>query len=215
MIQSLLGIAVTSGSVMDKKAEKELLTDAATLADFANLEESGFDSFRNNYPDFFPPHFWDKWQSMTVDSAARATSPSKSGSFAKAIQDQIRSLWRDGFPLTQALGLLGAGGWVSMGESTPQTQEAYRQLGVDYNFRAWPFQSAAMFLFTRPWLASFCPNCGNRFVKSKKGQRFCGQKCFTESRKAYKRNQWAQHKKEWRTSRTRTAGRLRPPKSAK
>lgn len=60
----------------------------------------------------------------------------------------------------------------------------------------WPYQRAVLFLHTNSWRASFCENCGQRYIKEKPPQRFCGDACFKESRKAYKRKLWAKHP-EW------------------
>jgi hypothetical protein len=178
----------------------EELKELQTLAMFSNLEPAEFEYFHNNYPDFFPASFWVRALKATVEDGVQV-APSRSALLADAIQIQVRLAWKSGFPAEQTIGLIGAGGIVSMGQLTPEQKESRKLLGFDTEFNTYPYQRATMRLYSQPWRARYCSHCGKRFVALEKKTIYCGDDCNRTARRQKQRATWHKHKDEWRPKR--------------
>jgi hypothetical protein len=158
--------------------DRGTLKNAQALALFSNLTEKDVEYFRRNYAGFIPEPWW------TVEN----------------YDTPIWKLWQE--LLQESWGKLSADRIVALltlwhhQRKSSEAEESEVIAGMNIP-TAYPYQHAVMFLAMEQWRAKYCENCGNRFVKEKPPQRFCSDACFKESRKAYKRTQWAEHGPEW------------------
>ena len=157
--------------------DRGTLKNAQALALFSNLAEKDVDYFRQNYPKFVPDVWW--------------THESYDTLVWKLWQQLLRESWGK-LSADRIIALLTL--WSNTFEST---ESAESEVPGVYIPIAYPYQHAVMFLAVEQWRAKFCENCGQRFIKEKPPQRFCSDACFKESRRAYKRTQWAEHGPDW------------------
>jgi hypothetical protein len=183
----------------EQAVQKIAVAYAGTLAICANLRPEQFTEFKQANPEFFPPAFW------TGAMITTYTLNSKHGKRvaklrAEWIQKLIQHAWSQQFPVMESLELISMGGFASEGsDNTPDAtaERRLRLMGVSFGFRVWAFQQAVLLLHVQPWRASFCPKCGNRFVKNKPGDRFCGKVCAGSYRKQYQHELYLKDGKKW------------------
>jgi hypothetical protein len=175
------------------------LRDARILADFSNLKPEGAEYFRNNFPDFATPEWWDykhykRWPQWQL------------------AQNLVRRVWEERFDVeffTLAQ--------LMFSIYSPDTEDSFDELLFDYpelriklsqssgeepSFPAGPkpnlFQRAVLYLVGEPWRVRFCAECNKRFVAAEPKNKFCSDFCSNENRLRQKREAWHAHKKEWR-----------------
>lgn len=173
-------------------AAKELLREAQTLAQFANLEPSRVDEFRNAVDPGFVPAAW--WTGVTIPPSA----------IWQMEQRRLREAWRLKFPPEHCIEMIvsayrfseldravqAASGAVL--KMSNEDAKEFLSATVLPPPQVWPFQRAVMFLHVQPWRAEVCGICGKCFVKEKQGSRFCSPECSAESHRRSKRGWWAE-----------------------
>ncbi len=165
--------------------QEQALKAAGLLAEFANLEEEGAESFRKSHPDFVPLIWW--------------TGPAWNkgiGTYSPWLRerDLLRKAWSMGFPADTTLELATNKFFLAahaLASDTTEEMESRPQ-------KVWPYQRAVLFLHVNPTRARTCEWCGRRFTSETKA-RFCrlglvvdGKEinCFWEYRKKYKHENW-------------------------
>ena len=178
----------------------EILREARTLALFSNLTPENSEYFRQNYPGFVPDRWWRAVYSELLGGANEFANeaPSIDNVLWRLWQKFLQESWTKLSP-DRIIALLTM--WAGTEQSSESSESEVRGRGICIPV-AYPYQRAVMFLAMEQWRAKFCANCGKRFVKEKPRQKFCGDACFAESRKAYKRALWEEHP-EWLENRKR------------
>jgi hypothetical protein len=177
------------------------LRDAQILAEFSNLKPEGVDYFRNNYPDFVPPAWWDykahgseqkQWQ-MTQQFLREAWQGQlKGGTFF--LVRLVLSVF-DPKKLFDAVF-----GFDEYKFDDSIAKPAFARLSeIEWGYI--PFHKAVLYLFENPWRARFCAECKKRFVAAEAKNKFCSEACSHESHIRQKLASWHAHKHEWRPAR--------------
>jgi hypothetical protein len=136
---------------------------AEFLAKFANLELDRLDSFREEYPGFFPEKFWTVFGQVSINRLVDPDPDLKVRplTMARLVQIAMQDIWRDGFTDDHSIGLIGLGNGSALGES--------------WDLQAYPYQTAIMFLHNEPWRAKICEECGGLYVADHPLRRYCSR----------------------------------------
>lgn len=160
-----------------------VLDDARTLALFSNLTEKDAEYFQQNYPKFVPDRWWGAVYFVRGGFCGDyeiVNSPPAAGN-----ENVLWRLWQK--LLQESWTMLTSDRTIALLTMWSSTDESHRSVGSEVlGVRvptAYPYQRAVMFLAMEPWRASFCENCGKRFVKDIPARRFCSDACSHESRK--------------------------------
>jgi hypothetical protein len=157
--------------------QQQALDAARALADYANLEPEGVESFRTAHPDFVPA--WWFW------------SPQGKGQWMRE-RDLVREAWGK-FAADLILRLVTSH-WFTFG--------TFNRVQVSSQEKEWPYQQAIMFLHINPWRAKTCEWCGKRFIAEHSRARFCSfgvvvdgnpTTCFWAHRKPSQKESWIEH----------------------
>jgi hypothetical protein len=200
----------------------EVFRDAQALALFANLEPSGVEYFRNNYPNFIPDEAWSGSPALAIPLAGGVPEPM---SHWRAIQGAVRELWRNEskFPLESVIEFIAMIAQVAKGYKDHKenietvTGMMAGKISMMSRFsrpEIFPCQKAVTFLGVQPWRARFCV-CGNRFVAAVPASRFCSDKCFQASRRSSGRAWWSTNGTDWRNGKTKQKGTKKSSKKGK
>jgi hypothetical protein len=160
-----------------------IFEDAEFLAKFANLELDRLESFRQDYPDFFPPAFWiakgpdvsiNRWVDPNSDLTLHPLT------MARLVQGAVQDMWQNEFPFELSVALIGLGNGV---------------LNNDFSFQTYPYQRAVMFLHNGPWRAKICEGCGGLYVADHPLRKYCSVASENRSKCSEKaiqksRNKW-------------------------
>lgn len=173
----------------------ETLRDAQTLAEFSNLEPSGVEYFRNNYPDFVAQAWWDyqtepnrkQWQ-MTQEFVRDAWERRFTGGLFFMMRIVLSV-----FDPTTLFDVIWGFDKTIPGLERP----AFASMG-DLPYGNSPFQNAVLYIFENPWRARFCAECNKRFVAAEPKNKYCSEACSHEKRNRQKRASWAKHGRQWR-----------------
>ena len=160
-----------------------IFEDAEFLAKFANLELARLDSFRQEYPDFFPATFWAAHGPNISINRVADPNPDlelRPLTVARLVQGLLQDMWQNKFPFESSVALIGLGNGT---------------LENEFNLQTYPYQRAVMFLHSESWRAKICEECGGLYVADHPLRRYCsvasedGLKC---SQKAIQksRNKW-------------------------
>ena len=173
------------------------------LADFANLEPDGVESFRAAHQDFVPQAWWDY----------QPTAPN--GAPSPKMQWQINQKFlRDAWLFEFHMEL---GPYVHLLTSVfdpnepepPLFERRYRPVfvaGLDIGYERedeLPYYLAVKWLGGQGWRAKTCLFCGKRFVAEHSKTKFCSYgepgddnwtpNCFQAHRRKYKKEHWSEN----------------------
>lgn len=199
----------------------------AALEQFVNLGDSlpDLEKFREQWPDFFPPHVYDK----TLESAQEGRFVSISGdstrpiTFAEYIdvdepnvthflcgyRNWLRQIWRDSESaqpewLFWMLGVVrdNSSPFSEVGEYMPlaDSQLNWKTGHLEYK-HSFEFQAALYALFTSSWRAKMCARCSRYFIAAKSAQRYCDPKCYQEVKRERGNEWWKREGRARRKSR--------------
>jgi hypothetical protein len=168
---------------------------AEFLAKFANLELDRLESFRAEYPDFFPEKFWTAFGPEV--SINRLVDPEpdlklRPLTVARLAQIALQDMWQNGFTDDSSIGLIGLGNGSALGDG--------------FDLQAYPYQTAIMFLHNEPWRAKICEECGGLFVADHALRRYCsvasddGLKCSQKAIRKSRNKWWDEVGKQRRSS---------------
>ena len=160
-------------------ATKEDLRDMTALAGFANLDLDDADAvrtFQAQQPEFIPEHCWNEGADLP-EVLRKRESTGNSESRLEGFQWTLRKAWKESFPIPETIRLVEPLG--------PLAADHFDVANIVY-----PYQRAVMILHVEKWRAAHCSQCGNPFVKEKKGQKYCSQACYEPHRSADKKRYW-------------------------
>jgi hypothetical protein len=154
---SAKGLAMRSKANWER--QDQALKLARVLAEFANLEPDGVESFQKAHPDFVPPEWW----------SGRAWRDGV-GVYRPWMAEQavLREGWVAGFSATTTLRLVTTSLFLIAHAVASDTQEEMESTPQ----KVWPYQRAILYLHVNPTKARICEWCGKRFV-SETVARFC------------------------------------------
>jgi hypothetical protein len=201
--------------------QEQAFKTARTLADFANLEPEGVESFRAAHPDYVPPEWW----------SGRAWKDGV-GMYRPWMAEQavLRKAWAAGFSAAVTLRLVTTDLFLIAHALASDTTEEMETTPP----KIWPYQRAILFLHVNPTKAKICEWCGKRFISETKA-RFCRfgvivesenlselTTCFWAHRQKYKNQKWVensdsineQRRREYRLEKKRSPRAKRKKKKA-
>ena len=201
--------------------------NAQILAEFCKLEPGQAEYFRNNYPDFAPPAWWDKkvpvldraternlrkliqereWSKEElreklrwIDAEAKSNRPENQWQITQAyLRDWWKSSVKDDVQFLVVL--LNSVFDPSRTEFTQMLRWMKRLYSSGSNLQDGyiPMQGAIVYLFANPWRARFCPVCHKPFVAGESKTKFCSTSCSDEDRRRQKREWARENLSAWR-----------------
>lgn len=173
--------------------QQRLLADAKTLAEFANLEPSGVETFRKGHPDFFPASWWEYAPTPPEEDDVLAMQwPDTQWQITQRF---IRGFWRKQFQMSTAgfVTLLGSVfdpekmGWDRAKERLPVA------MGLDLMYmKDFPYHTVVRWLVGQSWRVKQCEHCGKCFIAEASQRRYCSndvdKSCFSTHRQTDRRN---------------------------
>jgi hypothetical protein len=186
---------------MLKAAKKNQLVDARMLAEFANLEESQLDHFRNAVSrGFVPDSFWNG-----LVFSGSADTPHQ---VWKAEQQRLREAWRVNFEPDICVELIAnTAKYSEQGQRLRQLNQMLEMGNAEVlelmkqefpPTKAYPYQHAVMLLALQPWRARVCTMCRRYFIREEPRDRYCSRACSKQAMLRTKRDSWGRHGSKWR-----------------